>query len=222
MKYRRQVGYFIMMLLYLNCCSCNDKATNSLSQVNVVNDTKDSLVKDIPDWYEGSPNERLDIKVRDALKLPALRNGFDSVQIRIGISCRYKPNNLIVIENSGSKWKASFYTYTFYDQEELEVDEVKAQNIEPKSGWLIFMDSLYHTEIMNLPRLQTPSPKSYDMPSDGSSVTVEIATQRLYRLYDYPSLEWNYRNHKEAGKLYAALQLIKSEFGFGPCMNELN
>ena len=159
--------------------------------------------------------------MRTLLNLESLRNGFDSLQIRIWIDCGYNISGLIVIESKRYQWSAAFYSFKINYDENLnfEIQNLETESRSPKSGWESFSENLMKTDIINLPDAMKFFPK-YNFPTDANRVLVEIGMLKKYRLYEYPELGLNSDIAEGPGKLHQALELIEREFNYKrPCQD---
>lgn len=200
----------------LTALSCRNNREKPL----IEGDSKVAI--DVPAWYVGSPSEERNMAISKKLNLEPLQYGTDSLQIRILIDCGYDTSNLWFFETKQSEWSAVFYSFKIaYNNEHIEVRDVRSQNVLPKSGWESFSDSLIRTGILNLTDFDT-FPSKYIFPTDANGVSVEIATPRKYRFYEYPSMGLNAGIKEGPWKLHQALKLIENEFGYHrPCEDSI-
>jgi hypothetical protein len=211
----------ITFIITLSFFSFHCQNGNS-EKLEVKNNAKDSVIWDIPEWYSTSMfSQKRDRKLRTLLKLDSLKDGFDSLQIRIWMDCGDDLGRLILLERQKNRWNSVFYSYqTVYDEKlDVEIRNLKKESKSPKSGWGNFSENLMKTDITKLPDHSKFSPK-YNLPNHANRVLVEIGTSRDYRLYVYPELGMNSEIAEGPGKLHRALKLIEREFNYSrPCQD---
>lgn len=83
---------------------------------------------------------------------------------------------------------------------------------EPKPGWNSFIKNLLGFQILSLPDIDEID-ESITI-ADGNAFTVEIATKKHYRFYQYQEPEMVEDRLWQAKKMEQILQLIESEFDF--------
>lgn len=200
------------LLLYIYSCKGNQKksmATNS--------SVTDTVTKDIPKRSDGTPFSVYS-KLKELEKIgdfPSLEVGFDSLQIRIWYSASFCDSvQLITLKKINSYWSAELYSLKYnYDEKGDKIISLdkRVEAKFPKSGWGNFIEKLYDLKILTLPNAE--SLPGYAECFDGAGITIEVATLKEYRIYNYPCLGsflkiWQCRNALEI------LELIESEFGF--------
>ncbi len=182
----------------------------------------DTVIRDIPEWYSSSSyGKKWDKQLNSQLSLRSIKNGFDSLSIRIWINCGDEVSNLIVIERTESYWEATFYSYIAHYDEELNIElrDLIKDRRSPKSGWNIFSTSLFKTDITNL-QDSISLVEEYLHPTDADDVLVEVGRKKQFRLYLYPELGMNSHIVEGPGKLHKALKLIETEFNYKrPCQD---
>jgi len=202
--------------------SCNSKGGLKTKEINLPKNPADSFVKDIPKWIQESEIYQLrNANLLEKLGLSSLQDGFDGTQIRIWIEHDLPDTQQgIIFTEHNSKWEGEFYYFKVHNDSKGELKSVdkRVERKNPKSGWKIFIDSLMATDIEKLPdHALIPG---YRLVTDPLTITVEIATPKLYRFYQYPALQANVDKFPDAGKLEKALQLIEKEFDFRRLDNE--
>ena len=171
------------------------------------------IEKDIPinkygdsSWYYKRIHEVLLSRVH----LPELRNGFDSLQIRVWYSGYKNDDMRILIIKKQKDWSAVMYRIQLFP----EVDSIKSIKSEiittpPRSGWVNFLKELIDLEILTLPDYKSFN-KYPDCTTSGEDVTVEIATINKYRIYSYPCVRGN--PSPVLDKINRIFSFINSEF----------
>jgi hypothetical protein len=204
------------ILISIISSGCKEKETIKSTPNNTSNK---SVAKDIPEWFRDEPEQRWHKMLLDSLNLPTLENGFDSLQVRIFITCSFSKSNLILLTNNGMEGKAVFYSYFYGSNGEGDfvASQVSGELRSPTNGWKLFYDSLIKTGIVELRDQDEFDSGQYAAPHDGGIVLVEIATKKKYRIYEYSSIGMNSK-HKGPAILHEALKLIEREFLYKrPC-----
>ncbi len=148
----------------------------------------------------------------DSLKLPRLENGFDSMAIRVWFSYSRKDTvQVITIKNQGGEWSGKFNqgAYVFnQSQDSIHYTEKKEWTLNPDIGWRPLVDSIIEQGVLTLPDSRKIMSIN-DFPLDGgNSVTIEISTARLYRLYFYEMPNYFMQKYKEADKMENILNIL--------------
>jgi len=144
-----------------------------------------------------------------------LKNGFDSLQIRIWYDYSLLKNrDLVIIQLKKGKWLGFHYSMVV-DWDPLKNTETivtkTVKNVTPKSGWNDFLIRLSDLRITSLPNMKD-IPGLKDFWDDGNYYNIEIAKGKNYRFYTYhvPSKFedkfWQARNMSDI------LRLISTEF----------
>jgi hypothetical protein len=187
------------------------------SQNHVIGKTADTITKDIPHDTKGNPLRFYHKKaeMEKKVELTPLENGFDSLQIRIWYGVALRDSlQLLILKKSDSKWSAELYSLRLnYDKNrDSLVSVTKSVEIkQPVSGWENLADSLAKLDIYTLPDAHEIS--SYSEGNDGYGVTVEFATKRRYRIYNYPSFN-EQTGVNESRKVEQIIELIEKDFSF--------
>ena len=204
----------IKIFILLSCifCSCKTQPKNQVTEKS-----SETVVIDIPHDLKGRPlwYYQKKGKMEKMVGLSSLENGFDSLQIRIwyGVALRDKLQ-LLLLKKSNAKWSAELDSLVLYYDKNHDslVSVTKHTEIkQPLSGWEKFIDSLYKSGILVLP--DANAIKDYEYCQDGDGVTVEIAMQRKYRIYNYPCFN-SQIGISEAKKVELIIQLLEKEFSF--------
>lgn len=166
-----------------------------------------------------------------SLGLHSLEKGFDSIQIRLWYEDFSIGERLIILSNSNKGWKAEVSTISIDDNPNFKGDEIERANADflikyivtrtieskmPKSGWDKFIRKLFNLNILTLPDEGKVTAIDQGGGTDGWSITVEIATKKVYRYYGYSNPDFFYRNAEEARNINHILVLIDEEFGLEP------
>jgi hypothetical protein len=206
----------IIIFFGIAICSCNSKSSNKQSDLNAKNNFGDSIIRDIPKWIqEDTFYRRRSVELNQHLGLTSIENGFDKYQVRIWFAYNDKDTQqTVLLKNYDSKWTAEFYYVVLHNDKngELKYIDKSVQTKIPKSGWQLFIDSLFATGIDTLHDYhQIPD---YFGAMDANTITIEIAKPKLYRFYQYSDFDANKRRFTDPAKLEKAITLIKREFDF--------
>jgi hypothetical protein len=209
--YGKSISICLMLIYIFNSCS-------SQSQSQVADKlAAGSVTKDIPKDIKGNPKGFYQKKkeIEKMIGLDPLENGFDSMQIRIWYGVALKDKlQLLIMKKSDSKWSAKFYSLELnYDKNRNTLVSVSSnvESKEPISGWSNLADSLYNLNILTLPDSQ--SINGYGNCNDGDGVTIETATIKSYRIYNYPCF-LNQDGIEQAKKIELIMELIEKELRF--------
>ncbi len=202
----------VTFLLYIYSCKSNQKK-NAATNYNVT----DTVTKDIPKRSDGTPFI-IYVKLKELEKIgdfPSLEFGFDSLQIRIWYGASFSDSfQLITLKKMSADWKAELYFLKYnYDEKRDKLISLN-KRVEaklPKSGWGNFIKKIYDLKILTLPNAE--SLPGFAECFDGAGITIEVATIKEYRIYNYPCLGsflkiWQCRNALEI------LELLENEFEF--------
>jgi hypothetical protein len=80
----------------------------------------------------------------------------------------------------------------------------------PRSGWNTLIDTLNKLDLASLPDYHDI--KGYSLSSGSFGVTVEMATNKSYRIIELPDYETRVHDTPEAAKLMRILKFLESEF----------
>jgi hypothetical protein len=166
-----------------------------------------------------------------SLGLQSLEKGFDSIQIRLWYEDFSTGRRLIILSNSNKGWKAEVSTINTDDNPNFKGDEINRANPDfleeyivtrtieskmPKSGWDKFIKKLFNLNILTLPDEGKVTAIDQGSGTDGWSITVEIATKKVYRYYNYSNPDYFYRQAEEARNINHILVFVDEEFGLEP------
>lgn len=209
MKYNTKILVIILLAIGVLVVSCKQQG-NKIPQIT--NDPiSDTIKRDIPAYFDAKLL-REKKELQDSLHIQDLENGFTGMQIRIWSGSSPDTLKLLDLINTNGSWKGSFYNINY--KSPLDGGTIKYVGSAllykvPKSGWRAFTEVLFGLDILTLP--DCSQIKDYDVPTDASSVTVEIANQKMYRLYAYQMPHEN-RRISEAAKMIKILDLTEKEF----------
>lgn len=208
------IGLCVFMLL-ISCVTNDGERAKQDVKMNVVSDT---VVKDIPTDGKGKPRSFYRNKeiVEKKVGLRTLENGYDSIQIRIWYGYAFNDTSqLIQFKKTQGAWFGDFFTlkYNFNVKGDsvMSIDKSIISR-EPKSGWEIFVKQMLDLEILTLPDYKDIP--NYLQTADGDAVIIEVATQKLYRIYSYQAPNMNKLDHWQAKNIEDILELIEDEFNF--------
>lgn len=117
------------------------------------------------------------------------------------------PNGFIKIPDTGINYYYVDSTYTMYKIDKKKKLEEKVIN------WKSFTDTLFAINFENFPDCRNIS--DYQFASHNSTVTIEIANEKFYRIFSFQSLFLNKEN-RYVMKVEKAVKLIQKNFGINP------
>src|SRR5690606_1241434 len=150
--------------------SCNSNLENAFH----FSVPKNKFEKDLPPNY----NESLKMNTEKLAKISSIENGFNDFQIRIWLGYVFNDTTqLIVLKKKNGKWDGEFNNLIYqYNNSYDSLYDIKrfASKVTPVSGWKRFINKLSETEFITLPDYSTIP--GYELPTDASGITVEIAS----------------------------------------------
>lgn len=198
----------------------------SCNSVNIIDYDKDveSFIKDIPD-------ENLKLikdETEKLLNIETIENGYNEFQIRVWLGYSFNDTaHLLILSKQFGKWEGKLYEMIYHYQPKtydsilqsyypvfpdiIEIEK-NISVVDPVSGWELFLKNLFNTGVFDLPHYKRIP--DYYLPTDADGVTFEIASQKKYRLFHYPSPELYSGRIREADKVIKIIKLIEKEFGF--------
>jgi len=182
--------------------SCKDE-NNPARRITELN-TADTFLFEFPNrrGVFDSSFYKNNLLTQKSLGLQMLEKGFDSIQIRLWYGGAMVGQRLVILTNKNKKWNAEIskiitevrpgfedtLNVDFWDQYYLErTIEYKT----PKSGWNNFIKKLFNLHILSLPDQENIEDFKEESIMDGVGVTVEIATKKVYRLYNLSNPDIN-------------------------------
>jgi hypothetical protein len=150
------------------------------------------------------------------MSLERLENGFDSIAIRVWLSYNRKDTlQVFTIKRQNNLWIGYFsqgaYEFSEHHDSIRYVGKIGIA-VKPMLDWRIFVDSLIRFNILKLTDYRKITSMN-DYPLDGgNSVTFEISTKSLYRIYTYEMPGHFAAKHKEAADVVRILNLIQGQF----------
>lgn len=185
--------------------------------IYLISFSKDTVVKDIPRYQNGNPSVvyQKKRKVEEKVGLTSLEKGFDSMQIRIWYgTALIDSSQLIELKKEGTKWTGLLYRIEYrYDKktDSLIACPKRTDEIKPRTGWDDFIRKIFELKILSMrDAIENPHYENYN---DGDGMTVEVATKRKYRFYNYHS----FRQQKgiwQAVNIEKIMLLLEDEFSF--------
>jgi hypothetical protein len=201
---------YILNLFWL--VACNQGST--VQDITVTN--QDTVKKDIPTRKQSQSYRQLAQQIESKLGLYSIENGFDSLEIRVWLGYAGSNNEqLLIIKKDTDRWTANLSHLTFiYSDKGDSIQAISKTSVEksPKSGWYQLLDSLNKLEIVTL-RDMADIP-NYETATDGSTITVEIAAKRQYRIYSYQNPYYMQSEFNDAKKIEQVIQFLEREFDF--------
>ena len=199
----------ILVTVFITVNSCLDSPKKKLAPETV----GQRVIKKIPkDRYgRNYPYYNMAQEYTKDVGLNPLNDGFDSIFLRIWYP--YRSNvQVIDIKKIVEKWDAEYHSMEIdLINDKLHAVNIKTQQIHPESGWNSFTSNLFSLNILNMPHQSELS--GYESgDADGTSITVEIATRKSYRIYSYtnPNVHLEFPEAKQVENI---MELIENELG---------
>lgn len=213
-----KIFIFFLILIY-TFTSCNFKSPHSTEYAFEANENSaDTFVRDVPVFFQTNKWKPRFMKLQELLKIPPIDNGFTSWQIRFWVCHGYTENDtsqLIMIKKEANLITGVLQTYISPSSSTLDTLRLvsfKTRKIKPQSGWKKFINDIISLDVKILP--DHSKINGYYLGADSYGVIVEIATESMYRIYEYPDYENHFDKIKEADKILKIMQLIEREFDF--------
>jgi hypothetical protein len=155
-----------------------------------------------------------------------ISHGYDSLQIRIWYFPAYAPLEIpiVTIYRTAGQWTGTLRKVgmdfiedttaakTMTMRELFVPTIVRSQILTPRSNWDSVSKTLESLGILTLPNMDE-IPGFQNGMLDGFSYTVEIATDKQYRIYNYDSPENFSDRFLQAKNMVAILDLVDDELG---------
>ncbi len=211
--------YFLLLILSSCFAFCEDYSKWELNDDRSLDKKLDTVILDIPLDKKGL---RIDYwkkakELERKIGLERLELGFDSLQVRIWHAHSFTDKvQLVILKNQGYKWRGTLYSLKcrYSDNgDSLVMVEKEVRQVVPKNGWKKLMDRLYSLKVLVLPHYETI--ENYSLCNDGDGITVETATAKKYRIYNYPCPR-NQSNIWQAENAQLILEIVNKEFQLPP------
>lgn len=186
---------------------------SSCQQIKKDNKIEIGVKKDIPENKQTSQFHLVKGNIEKKIGIKSIEKGFNGMEIRIWFANSSLREHLVILQKTKNAYLGKLYLLNFnYDSTNslVSIDKL-VEEVKPKSGWKFFIDSLFKLKLLTLPDMS--SIKGYELGFDGKSITVEVATTDLYRIYSY----WEPSKRSEFWQARAAefiSQIIEEELGF--------
>jgi hypothetical protein len=190
MKYRIKFSIILQLILFhVFMLSCN-AALKDPFESNKPHFNIDTLIVDIPLYFQQPSFKKIHIGLEKGLGLSSLIEGIDGEEIRIWYTHdKTDTIQMILLKNINSKWSAKLFTIIFNISnagDSLLSLRTTAVEKVPKFGWKSLIDTLFQLNIDNLSDYTKLSGYKLNMGGDG--VLVEFADTNRYRVYGYPEV----------------------------------
>jgi hypothetical protein len=175
--------------------------------------TKKNFQEVLP-YIKGKPRSIIasSFETVKSANLVNLRNGFDSLYIRIFYEYSFEPTyQIIEIYKDQKSWKAYYTIATEKYKKGDSVPDVKKviHKLTPISSWGKFTQELFQLKILTLPDgWSTPSYMERGSVSDGNSVFLELSSKKMYRLYGYDNPS-SHPDNSEARKMLEIIRFLE-------------
>jgi len=186
-----------------------------------------NIIKDIPRYenHKLFTYYILSKQKQKQLKLSVPENGTDSLLIRIWYTYPqgiYQFAELVELHVDSAKTISAKYIrmrifWNVSRRYEI-INRHKDTVITPKSGWMSFMDTIKNLKITKLPTIEfipkyteINGKNNFDYPNDKLTISVEIATKKDYRFFQYCNLN-KYNNIDEVNRMYRFELFMREQF----------
>jgi hypothetical protein len=198
--------------------SCNIQAACKFEQKEERLPIGDTVTKDIPKNIQGLPRFYYTL-IKDAEKkigLSDIEKGTRPLEIRFWFN--YSDTvlrQLVVVKKEKDSWSGNLYHVSSgynTQNDKMEFWVQNKQTAAPISGWDCFMDNLYTFKVSTLPDWSKID--GYLDATHGNSITIEVATYKSYRIYNYVEPGINKQHIWQAASVENIMGLLEKEFGF--------
>jgi hypothetical protein len=214
LKHAYPLIIFITSTIFSFCRSKTDASQPDFCAAKFISELNptDTFLFDLP--KNDTSILRLKRKNDRLLNLPSIENGFDSIQIKIYFGCALGVDFLVTLSNSNRKWTAELSKPEYDNSSGGEIRRASRKIIyaDPKSGWKSLIRELFELKILTLPDDDDIPNLEKQYPSDGCGVAVEIATKKVYRIYNYENPYMYIKEHLEPQKIMRIIGLLANEF----------
>jgi len=154
------------------------------------------------------------------LKIENLKNGYDSLQIRIWYDYSiYPERKVVILKYNNSVWTATLYKMKLDTDIDNYRDTLKTlkqfisvekEDLIPKNNWSSFINKLLTLKILNLPIVDELKGCTSEV-DDGVEYLVEVASRNKYRFYTFANPETVKNDCWQAQNMIEILNLIDNE-----------
>jgi len=213
--------YVLFALIFIQTyCSCQSNAkpfnnclgTNldSVEQLNVKKEipidkkTKKQTVFKYQKWFDST------------MGLCSIENGFADLQIRLEYDFFRRTDTVeyFILLKNGETYSAHLYKVLFNlnERKDSVISVVKLdENLQPKSSWDNVIKKIMDLGLMKLPDQSLID--NYPLSMDANNVTVQVATEKAYRIFQYSGPEGAaFAQNYEAKQLMEIIRLLEMEF----------
>jgi|SRR5579859_521080 len=177
---------------------------------------KQGIIKDIPRDKGGVPYRYYGKKreLEKLLGLSTLEKGYDSLQIRVWYGSSFINSlQLLILTRSHDSWSAEYDSISLHYNKKgdsLLTATKHTESKSPSSGWRYLTNTLSRLGIYTLP--DASRLPHYPEANDGYGITIEYATKKKYRIYNYTTFEG--LQYTETKKISKILKLLETQFNF--------
>ncbi|HMG66085.1 MAG TPA: hypothetical protein VK588_00310 [Chitinophagaceae bacterium] len=139
------IFFYLCILVMFLWFGCNGQSGEIPKHQDTLITNSSSIKKEIPLNKSGAPDYvyRSIVKRSEGLGLNDLKNGYDSIQIRIWYPFNVESKRAVVIFKRPSKggWVGEYYDFKYtgsLDSNNIEIIDKTFTGINPKSGWPFF------------------------------------------------------------------------------------
>lgn len=156
--------------------------------------------------------------------IDSLHDHFDSLQIRLWNIGGLSPGHeLYLVTKIKSKWTGTYFDLqpdTNYISGKgtrefltgpIPLDIQQSKAIQPKIGWIKFIDSLITLQVMTLPDMEEVPGMKVKW-TDSPYMIIEFSTKDKYRFYEYSSPDLYMDSFWQAGKAVKIQSLFYTQF----------
>jgi hypothetical protein len=174
-----RVTIFIVLVLIEASCNPN-KAQNEEHFKLIIPDTTKELGKNLNLWR---------VKANKTFELPLIHDGVDSFELRIWEGTKFQnPNKVRILNYADSSWKLTLaYLYSGLIEDSSQHEVINKLFLENRRASQTLSAIIYLLRDMQIERIPTQEelPSFEDTTTEGFYYTIELATNKYYKLLRY-------------------------------------
>jgi hypothetical protein len=178
--------HYIIIIAFSGSCTTNH-VKDEKPFLMIMPDTTKAPGKALNEWRT---------KANDKFNLPIIHHGVDSFELRIWLTSKAlnlaSPDAVKILKYSNSKWELSFiglYSGLVEDSSQHEVtNKLFIEQKDPSYNLLGIIDKVDQMKLKDIPT-QDDLPNFVDNTTNGNYYTIELATNKYYKLLRYHNPE---------------------------------
>ena len=203
---------FFLLSIY----SCNDKDDiGYLWNKTLSNHSNSSASKSIPLTQSGKPGTDF-MFVREMERYLSLNNLYsertDSFELRVWYNLLEDSTQLFVVKYGDEGWHSELTKFSVSREsikDSFRIEKTSKQTM-PARDWNSFLHAMINYNILDLP--DQDSLRGYELATEGSVMTFEVASKNFYRMYSYATPKLNMTKFNEVKTAMSFVDFLNIEF----------